>query len=112
MHCIGVLRPELIAREAAEYGSAGGRPQVIWPNGVLASMAVGIVVQMVTPWDETRPMPILLEYDGNVPEVRPAASSEFLRDRLCPHFAAVADIGDPWYPSGGDSPVTKRGRKR
>jgi hypothetical protein len=97
LHCMNVLRPDLIAREAGKYGAAGGRPQVVWPNGVLASMAVGIIVQLVTPWDTTRRPPHLLEYDGNVPEIRPAASSGFLTDRPCPHFTEVADIGDPWF---------------
>ncbi len=108
LHCIGVLRPALIAREAAEYGTAGGRPQVVWPNGVLASMAVGLVVQMVTPWDGAREVQFILEYDGNVPEVRPAAAAGFLRERSCSHFAAVADLGDPWYPEDGPSGVVKK----
>jgi len=108
LHCIGVLRPELLAREAGEYGTAGGRPQVVWPNGVLASMAVGLVVQVVTPWDGRRAIQFILEYDGNVPEVRPAASAEFLRERSCSHFTAIADLGDPWYPDGLPSRGVKK----
>src|SRR5713101_5148552 len=39
LHCMNVLRDDLIAQEVAAYGAAGHRPQVIWPNGVLASTA-------------------------------------------------------------------------
>ena len=41
MRCFGFLNEEVLAQEAARYGAAGGRPQVIWPNGILASAAVG-----------------------------------------------------------------------
>lgn len=97
LHCMNVLRPELIAQEAAEYGKAGGRPQVVWPNGVLASLAVGIMVELVTPWHDHHHPSILLEYDGNVPEVRAGSAVPFLRGKACPHFANPTDLGDPWY---------------
>lgn len=96
LHCMNVLRDDLLAGEAAQYGAAGGRPQVIWPNGILASTAVGVMMQLVTPWDDRQP-PCLLEYDGNLNEVRAAASVPFLRGKLCPHFMDPRDLGDPWY---------------
>jgi len=97
LHCMNVLRPELIAQEAAQYGAAGGRPQVVWPNGVLASLAVGIMVQLVSPWHDHHNSVILLEYDGNTPEVRVGSAVSFLRGKTCQHFADPADLGDPWY---------------
>lgn len=30
MRCLGFLREDLLAREAENYGAAGGRPQVVW----------------------------------------------------------------------------------
>jgi hypothetical protein len=39
-----------LAAEAARHGDAGGRPQVVWPNGALASTAVGLAVDLVTGW--------------------------------------------------------------
>src|SRR5438105_378658 len=69
LHCMNVLRPDLIAQEAARYGDAGARPQVVWPNGVLASLAVGLMVQLVSPWHNQHNSVILLEYDGNTSEV-------------------------------------------
>jgi hypothetical protein len=100
LHCMEVLRDDLLAREEAEYGAAGGRPQVVWSNGVLASMAVGIMVQLVTPWHESHGPPYLLEYDGNLHEVRVSSSAGFLRDRDCPHFVSAGDLGDPWFENG------------
>lgn len=41
MTCIGFLIEEKLAAEAARHGNAGGRPQVVRPNGVLVSTAVG-----------------------------------------------------------------------
>jgi len=34
MRCLGFLSEELLTQEAGRYGAAGGRPQVVWPNGV------------------------------------------------------------------------------
>jgi hypothetical protein len=50
MRCMGFLSDEKLAQEAARYGNVGGRPQVVWPNGVLASTAVGLAVDLVTNW--------------------------------------------------------------
>jgi hypothetical protein len=47
---MGFLTDELLTQEAARYGDAGGRPQVIWSNGVLCSAAVGIIVDLLTGW--------------------------------------------------------------
>lgn len=97
LKCMNILRPDRLAAEAAQYGAAGDRPQVVWPNGVLASMAVGIMVQLVTPWHDNHQSTLLLEYDGNVPEVKPSTTLEFLRKKQCLHYAAPGDIGDPWF---------------
>jgi hypothetical protein len=45
--CMGILDTKSIADEARRYGAAGGRPQVVWPNGVLASIAVGLFAQLL-----------------------------------------------------------------
>lgn len=39
--------------EVRNYVAAGGKPQVIWPNRVLASTAVGLFIQTVTPWQHS-----------------------------------------------------------
>jgi hypothetical protein len=94
--CMNVLRNDLLAQEAAQYGAAGGRPQVVWANGILASAAVGIMMQLTTPWHK-EPPPCLLEYDGNRNEVKVASSVPFVRTMNCPHFSHASDLGDPWY---------------
>jgi len=94
--CMGLITEELLSEEAGQYGAAGGRPQVIWPNGILASTAVGLFVQLNTPWGRTGvdALPILLEYDGNVHTVVPSNKLKFLKRRRCPHHQG---FGDPFF---------------
>jgi molybdopterin-synthase adenylyltransferase len=65
MKCLGFITPEKLAREAQAYGAAGARPQVVWPNGVLASSAVGLAVAALTGWTQNARAPVYLCYDGN-----------------------------------------------
>lgn len=110
LHCMGVLRPDLIQREAEQYGAAGARPQVIWPNGVLASTAVGVFMQLVSPWDSRASFIALLEYDGSSHEVTRSTASAFLAEMTCRHFSAIDDLGDPWFkfPPGAKSAPSSR----
>jgi hypothetical protein len=39
---------------------------VVWPNGVLASTAVGIVVDLLRGWSGVRDRTPFLSYDGNL----------------------------------------------
>jgi len=65
MKCLGFITPEKLANEAQKYGAAGPRPQVVWPNGVLASCAVGLAVDAFTGWTRKASAPVYLSYDGN-----------------------------------------------
>jgi len=65
MRCLGFLRDDLLAREVENYGAAGGRPQVVWANGALASAAVAVFTQLFTPWHGDHRASVYLEYDGN-----------------------------------------------
>lgn len=95
LKCMNVIKEEWRAREAANYDAAGGRPQVVWPNGVLASTAVGLLVQLVTPWHRGDRLSRLLEYNGTRHIVE---QSTMLRDLSgCPHFETIDNIGDPWF---------------
>ena len=69
MRCMGLVTDEALAKEAARYGAAGGKPQVVWPNGTLASIAVGFFMKLVTPWETHKATPLLLEYDGDLQTV-------------------------------------------
>jgi hypothetical protein len=97
MRCMGFITEARIAREAERYGAAGNRPQVIWPNGVLASTAVGIAVQLLTPWHSAEIAP-LVEYDGNRHLLRPSAVVAALAGRRCPHYP-LDHVGDPFWLS-------------
>lgn len=97
MKCTGFLRDDLLAREAADYGAAGSRPQVIWPNGVLASLAVGIFVQLVTPWHKNQRRLWYLEYDGNSQTVATSNRLVHLTGIVCNHFSSLEDLGDPFW---------------
>lgn len=65
MKCLGFITPEKLAKEAQAYGAAGPRPQVIWPNGTLASSAIGLAVDALTGWTRKPRAPVYLSYDGN-----------------------------------------------
>ena len=97
MRCLGFLSEDLLAQEAALYGAAGGRPQVIWPNGLLASAAVGTFVQLVSPWRKVMKPAIYLEYDGNAQTLLPSNRLQHLVGKQCTHFSRPSDLGDPFW---------------
>lgn len=100
MRCTGFLREELLAKEAANYGAAGDRPQVIWANGALASAAMGVFTSLFTPWSRACKTSIYLEYDGNSQTVTPSRRLEFMTGKKCNHFGDAGKLGDPfWVPS-------------
>ncbi len=76
--CYGFLTEEKLGREAAKYGNVGGRPQVVWPNGVLASTGVGLLIELVTGWTSRRDENVYLEYDGNA-----GVMKDHIRLRYC-----------------------------
>ena len=94
LFCLGLLTEDRLADEAARYGAAGGRPQVVWPNGVLASTAVSVVMDLVTGWTRQQDRLVYLSYDGNTGEVKPHVRLRFLHRQGCRHYGA-ADLGDP-----------------
>jgi len=98
MRCLGFLTEDLLAQEAAEYGAAGPRPQVVWPNGLLASAAVGMFVQLLTPCHRDHRMVEYLEYDGNAQTLNTSNRLAAVRGKECPHFPTPLDLGDPFWP--------------
>lgn len=95
--CHGILTQERLAQEQRNYGAAGGKPQVIWPNGVLASIAVGHAISLLLPWNTDLPMSSLIEYDGNRHITRTGARLQFLRDEPCAHYKGEGSVGDPFF---------------
>ena len=96
LRCCGLITDERLKLEADKYGSAGGQAQVIWPNGVLASTAVGLAIQVVTPWFKNPPEFTYFQYDGNKGTVSISPQVEMLKDRLCKHHPAE-ETGDPFF---------------
>jgi len=92
LRCFGFITDERLAAEAAQYGHAGGNPQVVWPNGVLASTAVGKFMQLLSPWSKRMSLALYTEYDGNRDLLRPSHKLAALTG-VCPHFSEL-DVGD------------------
>jgi hypothetical protein len=97
MRCLGFITDEVLAAEAQQYGAAGGRPQVVWPNGILASTAVGLFVSMLLPWHSESEPPLFLEYDGNAASVFPSNRLKAISGTGCRHYAGSDNLGDPFY---------------
>lgn len=96
LRCCGIVTDENIKREAEQYGDAGEQPQVVWPNGVLASTAVGLAIQLLTPWFPEPPMFVYLEYDGNKGTVAESKKINFLREQPCLHHP-LNETGDLFF---------------
>jgi hypothetical protein len=99
MRCLGFITEKNLAAEETRYGDAGPRPQVVWANGLLASAAVGIAIELVTNWTRRAHAPMYLEYNGNAPILRdhprlvhrdPAAE--------CPHYL-TGEVGEVRFDS-------------
>ncbi|MGE3474516.1 MAG: ThiF family adenylyltransferase [Rhodospirillaceae bacterium] len=96
MRCIGFLTDERLKREEDNYGAAGGVPQVVWSNGVLASTAVGAFVQLLCPWHSGLKETLWLEYDGNSQQVQWSKQPQYRIKGPCPHFKSD-ETGDPFF---------------
>lgn len=94
MRCMGFLTEAKLAEEGRRYGNAGGRPQVIWSNGVLASTGVGLAVDLVCNWTTRRATGVYLSYDGNEFTVKPSLLLRNLDGVVCPHYMNM-DLGPP-----------------
>jgi len=94
LHCIGFLNDRTLTAEAQRYGDAGPNPQVVWPNGVLTSTAVGIAVDLATGWTKTAPGLIYKCYDGNIGELTDHSRYEHVKHKVCHHYK-LQDAGDP-----------------
>lgn len=96
MQCLGFLNERNLGQEARRYGAAGPRPQVVWSNGVLASAAVGIGVDLLTNWSGRLTGPAYLSYDGNANALSPHPRLMSRMPDECPHHKLV-NVGDPIF---------------
>ncbi len=93
MKCLGFLNEERLRQEADQYGAAGDRPQVVWTNGVLASVAVGILIDLLTGWRGLEHQGEYLHYDGNTHQLSRSPRLEYA-PATCVHFP-LEEIGEP-----------------
>lgn len=93
MRCFGFITEPRLAEEAKRYGSAGGKAQVVWPNGTLASTAVATFMQLILPWGPAVRPPLYTEYDGNRLTLRPSNKLAAVQ-RCCCHFDGPNALGD------------------
>jgi hypothetical protein len=96
MRCCGFITDERLEEEARRYGAAGSRPQVVWANGTLASTAVGLLTQVLTPWYANPPGFVFLQYDGNKGTVTRNPQMELLKSSGCPHHPS-GETGNPFF---------------
>lgn len=97
MRCMGFLTDTVLNKEARRYGQAGGKPQVVWPNGTLASIAVGQFMSLLTPWNLALQPELYLEFDGNRSVVTPSKRLIHIAQERCPHFEGPNTLGDVHY---------------
>jgi len=93
--CLGILTEGRLAEEAKKYGRAGSRPQVIWPNGVLASLGIGLFVQLPCPWHGAAQLTACCEFDGDHHRVE-TSRMEYAEQLRCRHFPAD-EVGDQFF---------------
>lgn len=82
MKCLGSLTQDRLDQEENDYGDAGINPQVVWTNGILASLAVGEFVRLFTPWFKSTKKYVWLELEGNNQLVSKSRQPEyFMNDK-------------------------------
>ena len=95
MHCMQLLNEEVLAKEVQDY-NAGFRPQVVWPNGILASAAVGQAVGLFTGWSGASLPASRIDLRGSRLTMAESKLLGMLRGTQCRHYP-LARSGDSLY---------------
>ena len=61
MHCLQFLTDVNLAEDVQVYDK-DPQPQVVWPNGILASSAIGYVIGLLTGWSGSSVPPYRIDY--------------------------------------------------
>lgn len=95
MRCLGFITDERLAMEASRYGDAGSSPQVVFANGIVASAAVGVAVDLLTDWTGSMRQFVYREFRGNrlLLQDHPRVNDKGI-PVTCPHFP-MNDVGAP-----------------
>jgi hypothetical protein len=83
--CRDFLNETDLGHEAEKYGELGGRPQVVWSNGILASIAIGILTDLLMNWTLNSKCNLHLTYEGNFNTIKPSIFSETYSN-VCDHY--------------------------
>lgn len=97
MRCMHFITEEKLSAEAKKYGAAGGKPQVVWSNGVLASIAVGVIVDLITGWSKLKSKNFYLSYDGECGHLSDHARIDHC-PKECQHYK-LENTGEPIFKS-------------
>src|SRR5882762_3868611 len=89
LRCMGIIVDRKLELEAQAYSAVGGRPQVVWPNGLLTSLAVGFFIQLFAPLRRVLELLLLLEFDGDAQTVSRSNRLLYLAEGACRHFACL-----------------------
>jgi len=93
MRCYDLINEAVLAKETLAYGDAGIRPQVVWPNSVLAGTAVGLAMNLLMNWTgKCEEQPIYYEYDGNKGTIKPHLKCN-IPGKPCIHYK-LENAGD------------------
>ena len=94
LRCMNIVNEFKLKREAELYGTAGIAPQVVWPNGVLASTAISLFVRLFTSWGP-KTETVYLEYNGNESRLIDSPRLPFILREACMHYRL--EVGDPLF---------------
>ena len=95
MHCMQLLTEETLAKEAQNY-NAGSQPQVVWPNGILASTAIGQAVELLTGWSRPVEPAARIDLRGGRLTMSNSQLLPMLSAITCRHYP-LSNSGDPLF---------------
>ena len=95
MQCMQFLNKETLAKEVQDY-NAGSQPQVVWPNGILASVAIGEAVALLTGWSGQLVPASRVDLRGSSLTMTPSNLLPVLDRTHCRHYP-LSRSGDPVF---------------
>ncbi len=95
MHCIQFLTEANISEDVQQYDK-DPQPQVIWPNGVLASNAIGYALGLLTGWSGASRPSCRVDYRGSQMTMTPSNMVAALSGCNCKHYP-LSQCGAPIF---------------
>lgn len=95
LRCMHLLTEETLAKEAQDY-NAGSQPQVVWPNGILSSAAVGEAVEILTGWSGASVPASRIDLRGSKLTMTDSKLLSMVKKIACRHYP-LSSSGDPLF---------------